>query len=106
MTREEANKNVSNLLEQARGLIREAEKLCDKYGLEMSSPVGAYGMGGTYVGRGEGDNRRIFNAAVETVGELKKIMPNASEDDIETYIKQHGDWEESNSGWISSSSRC
>lgn len=47
MTREEANAEISALVEHAYETIRQAERLADEHNLEISFSV-EYGMGGYY----------------------------------------------------------
>lgn len=49
MTKEEANKLISEKINAAYALITEASELADEHKLDFSFDV-AYGMGGTYVG--------------------------------------------------------
>lgn len=53
--KQEAYKVILLKLDQAKRLIDECESLADKHALEFNSPIGAYGMGGTYVGTGARD---------------------------------------------------
>lgn len=55
LTREEANARINALLEIVREAMAEAEGLADEHKLSFSSPIGAYGMGGTYDGNWEND---------------------------------------------------
>lgn len=55
MNKQEANAKIAELIKEAGKLIADAEALADTYGLMFSSPVGAYGMGGDYYGKGTTD---------------------------------------------------
>jgi len=55
MTKQEANGKLSDILKQVKSLMTSAENLADEYGLEFSSPIGKYGMGGWYVGKKNSD---------------------------------------------------
>ena len=50
MTKEEANKLLTEKLDTSKILIKECEKLADEHGLTFDTPIEHYGMGGTYVG--------------------------------------------------------
>ena len=76
MSKEEANKLLAEKLVEAKKLIAECEDIADKHGLSFSSPVGEYGMGGTYQGRGPANED----------GEWEES--------------------DSNYGWVSSSANC
>jgi len=55
MNKQEANAKLAELIKTAETAISEAETLADVFGLTFSSPVGAYGMGGDYYGKGTTD---------------------------------------------------
>jgi hypothetical protein len=75
----EANAKISKLIAQAEALISEAEAIADETGASFSFSV-AYGMGGSYQGRGD------------------KVAPEGVDVD---------DWESSNEvGWFPSSQSC
>lgn len=74
ISREEANKQLSEKLEEVKKLISECEDIADEHGLTFSSPISHYGMGGDFTGKGPAD--------------------------------ENGEWENSSTGWQSSSERC
>ncbi len=76
MSKEEANKLLAEKLKAASDLIKECETLADEHGLSFSSPVGEYGMGGQFYGRGPANED----------GEWEES--------------------DSNYGWVSSSANC
>ncbi len=82
MTKEEANKKISENLEQIKALLNEAYGLANEYGLSFKTPIQKWGMGGNYNGKGRGE----FERKEEGSGD--------------------GDWYYSNEGWQSSSERC
>lgn len=56
MNKQEANAKLAELLKSAGTAIIKAESLADEFGLSFSSPIGAYGMGGWYYGKGSTDH--------------------------------------------------
>jgi len=50
------NGQINQLLEQARGLISQAEAIADANGVSFSWEGLTYGMGGFYQAKGEGDS--------------------------------------------------
>jgi len=52
MTKQEANAELSDILKRVESLMTTAENLADEYGLTFTSPIGAYGMGGDFYGKG------------------------------------------------------
>lgn len=57
MNKQEANAKLAELIKTAENAISEAESLADEFGLSFSSPIGAYGMGGWYYGKGTEENQ-------------------------------------------------
>ncbi|AVH85047.1 hypothetical protein RsoM2USA_119 [Ralstonia phage RsoM2USA] len=55
LTREQANARIEALLDIVREAISEAESLADEHKLTFESPIGTYGMGGTYNGNWQND---------------------------------------------------
>lgn len=48
MTRQEATKAISELIDQAQALVYEAQEIADLHDVRFSVNFGSYGMGGTY----------------------------------------------------------
>lgn len=61
MTREEANKLLTDRLAKVKNEIKDCEKFADEHGLYFHSPIDVYAMGGTYVGKNAGDDRGESN---------------------------------------------
>jgi hypothetical protein len=76
MSKEEANKVLSEKLAAVKALMSECENLADEHGLSFSSPIGEYGMGGQFYGKGPANED----------GEWEES--------------------DSNYGWVSSSNNC
>lgn len=56
MNKQEANAKLAKLLKKVQTSIDEAESLANEFGLTFDSPVGVYGMGGTFYGKGSTDH--------------------------------------------------
>lgn len=80
MTKEEANKVISEKRKEIYANVKECQKLADEHGLEFSINI-AYGMGGTYVS-------------------AKALKAEYDEDEYDD------SWFKENSGWNSSSHQC
>jgi hypothetical protein len=66
MSKEEANKLISQKMQEAKNLISECEKLADEHGLSFSTPVDEYGMGGTFYGKGQADENGEWENSSES----------------------------------------
>jgi hypothetical protein len=101
MNKQEANAKLAKLLEEANQKIKECEKLADEHGLNFSSPIGVYGMGGYYYGKVKKNVSEVLQAYLTD-------NPTASKEQIKEFLEDEERWQDSDSqdGWRASSQSC
>lgn len=95
MNKQEANAKLAKLLEEASQKIKECEKLADEFGLHFSSSIDVYGMGGYFYGK---EKKKVGESLQTFLSE----NPDATKDDIKTFLENPEEWQSSSEIWLES----